>query len=52
MPYLMATKSLNIHTEHADSPHYLATTTSGLLLTRLADLIKSTISPESIEKIL
>lgn len=40
-PYLM---SANVHIEHGDSPHYLATTTSGALLDSLRSLLSVTMS--------
>jgi class 3 adenylate cyclase len=51
-PYLMTMKSLNIHIDHGDSPHYLATPASGPLLATLANLIRLTTSPDSLELIL
>jgi hypothetical protein len=40
--YMMAMKSLNIHIEHADAPHYLVTSGSGSVLERLASLLRAT----------
>lgn len=51
-PYLMSMKPLSVHIEQGDSPHYLATSVSGPLLRSLADLVCSTISAESLERVL
>lgn len=49
-PYLMSV--LNIHIEHGDSPHYLATTASGSLLRYLSKLVSITIASGPLERVL
>jgi hypothetical protein len=49
-PYLMS--ALDFHVEHGDSPHYLATTSSGALLGGLADLVSATLGNGEIERVL
>lgn len=39
-PYLMAPETLDINIDHGDSPHYLATSTSGPLTASLASLLQ------------
>ncbi|HEV2781028.1 MAG TPA: hypothetical protein VGX25_16720 [Actinophytocola sp.] len=51
-PYLMTMKSLAIHIDRGDSPHYLATPTSGPIVTNLAHMVRSITSSEIIERIL
>jgi class 3 adenylate cyclase len=51
-PYLMSMKTPGIHVEHGDSPHYLATTSSGRLLTDLAALLRSVLEQTSPERVL
>jgi class 3 adenylate cyclase len=49
-PYLMST--LDIHIEHGDSPHYLATTASGSLLAGLATMVAATLDNGALERVL
>jgi class 3 adenylate cyclase len=49
-PYLMS--ALDIHIEHGDSPHYLATTSSGVLLNQLAILVAATLDNGALERVL
>jgi len=49
-PYLMS--ALDFHVEHGDSPHYLATTTSGALLSGVVDLVSATLDNGEIERVL
>ena len=49
-PYLMS--ALDIHVEHGDSPHYLATTSSGVLLSDLTALVDATIDSGALERVL
>lgn len=51
-PYLMSMKIPGIHVEHGDSPHYLATTSSGRLLPDLAGLIRAVVDPAALERVL
>ncbi|MCT2587041.1 hypothetical protein [Actinophytocola gossypii] len=51
-PYLMAMKTHDIHVEHGDSPHYLATTASGRLLTQLTALLRSALEPGTLERVM
>ena len=49
-PYLMS--ALDIHIEHGDSPHYLATTSSGGLLTGLTALVTDTLDNGALDRVL
>ncbi|GAB3449845.1 nucleotidyl cyclase domain-containing protein [Actinophytocola sediminis] len=51
-PYLMSMKIPGIHVEHGDSPHYLATTSSGRLLPDIAALIQAVVTPATLERVL
>jgi class 3 adenylate cyclase len=51
-PYLMTMKPLDVHIEHGDTPHYLATSTSGPLLSDLVALIRVTTSTDALERVL
>ena len=51
-PYLMTMKPLGVHIEHGDTPHYLATSTSGPLLSNLATLVRVTTSTDILERVL
>ncbi len=48
-PYLMSTT--DFHVEHGDSPHYLATTSSGSLLGGLTALVSATLDNGEIERV-
>ena len=49
-PYLMS--AMELHVEHGDSPHYLATSSSGSLLRDLTTLIGATIDNGALERVL
>ncbi len=49
-PYLMSTPDM--HIEHGDSPHYLATTSSGALLGGLTELVAATLDNGGLERVL
>lgn len=49
-PYLMSTPRM--HTEHGDSPHYLATTSSGALLGSLTALVTASLENGALERLL
>ncbi|MGH3757040.1 hypothetical protein [Actinophytocola sp.] len=49
-PYLMNTA--DVHIERGDSPHYVATTSSGPLLTGLVTLLTSTLDNGALERVL
>jgi class 3 adenylate cyclase len=51
-PYFMRMKFPDIHIEHADSPHYLATTSAGPLLIQLAALLAATLNANNLERVL
>ena len=51
-PYLMSMKIPGVHVEHGDSPHYLATTSSGRLLTDLVALLQVVVAPAALERVL
>lgn len=48
-PYLMS--ALDIHVEHGDSPHYLATPSSGPLQRDLAGLLAATLDSGALERV-
>jgi class 3 adenylate cyclase len=49
-PYLMSV--LDIHIEHGDSPHYLATASSGDLLSGLTELVVAVVDNGSLRRVL
>jgi hypothetical protein len=51
-PYLMSMKIPGVRVDHGDSPHYLATTASGLLLPGLVSLIQAVVAPVTLERVL
>ncbi|WP_154814396.1 hypothetical protein [Actinophytocola xinjiangensis] len=51
-PYLMTMKIPGIHVEHGDSPHYLATTSSGRLLPDLVGLLQAVVDPSALRRVL
>jgi class 3 adenylate cyclase len=51
-PYLMSTKIPDLHIEHGDSPHYLATTSAGPLRTGLAAMLAATLDNGALERVL
>lgn len=51
-PYLMSMKAPAIHIEHGDTPHYLATTSSGRLLAELVALLRTALEPATLERVL
>ncbi|HET9141968.1 hypothetical protein, partial [Actinophytocola sp.] len=51
-PYLMAMKPFDLHLDHADSPHYLATPASGSLHTTLHALLRAVTALDDLDRIL
>jgi class 3 adenylate cyclase len=51
-PYLLSAQPSSPHLERADMPHYLATTASGELFTRLNDVIANAAADDALERIL